>query len=104
MADLAGRLKERLPGIHVISPRADGEFCNGAYLCGSAHKREDLDLAWLRRQPEWAAHWTGVVFCDRMGSQTQTYTTGWGDNGLQVCPFLFFGDAELIARIRDALR
>jgi hypothetical protein len=28
----------------------------------------------------------------------------WGANGFRAGPFLFFGDAKMIARIRDALR
>ena len=102
VADLAARLQERLPGLHVVSQRADGDFRTGVYLCTCARQREEL--GWLRRNPEWATHWTGVVFCERLAPQSVVDTEGWDDNGLRAGPFLFFGDAALIVRIRDALR
>ena len=102
LPDLAARLRERLPGLCVVPARPDGDYCAGAYLCDSPRRLEEL--VWLRRNPRCAAMWTGVVFCEHTALWGRVISDDWGENGCQVGPFVFFGDATLIARIREALR
>jgi hypothetical protein len=61
-----------------------------------------------RSQPprrEAVDRWRGPVFCERVvqaGSRDLQIEMG-GDACLVVDPFVFFGDRDLLARIRDAL-
>jgi hypothetical protein len=76
---------------------------------GSAFFTE-TDKTWgelnaLPKTVESIASWRGSVFCRKVGS-----TDGWayqmelwGENCLQVGPFIFFGDAELLGEIGESL-
>ncbi len=102
LRELAGRLRERLPDLHVVPQRRDGGYASGAYFCTSP--REFDGLVRLPRNPTRAGEWSGVVFCERVSGAMPVVCDGWGVNGLEIGPFLFFGDAKLIARIRDAVK
>jgi len=102
VADLAGRLQERLSGLRVVAARADGDLRLGAYLCDS--HRELPDLCRLAIDLGNTEKWTGVVFCQRLYLSAPVDYDDWGDNGLRHGPFLFFGDPEMIIHIRDALQ
>lgn len=48
--------------------------------------------------------WRGVLFCERVGESSATHLTDqWGEQCLAVGPFLFYGDTELLHRVRTAL-
>jgi hypothetical protein len=58
--------------------------------------------------------WAGVVYCERVRypadrervveyEYRDEVVQSWADCGLRAGPFLFFGDPELLARIRTAL-
>jgi hypothetical protein len=76
----------------------------GIYLCTTPQSREQL---WrLLRLAQWAPHWKGVVFCSAEGSSARipgAVVEGWGENGMRLGKLLFFGDPDLLARIRKAL-
>jgi hypothetical protein len=49
--------------------------------------------------------WAGVVYCEhlRHPDSREEILASWADCGLRVDPFVFFGDPEMLARIRTAL-
>jgi hypothetical protein len=102
LGEMVQTLKRRLPDLRVVPARPDGELSSGVYLCDAERRLEELQ--WMPRSEACAGKWSGVVFCEHVGPLDYVQSGAWGQNGLQVGPFLFFGDAKLIARIRDALR
>jgi hypothetical protein len=54
------------------------------------------------RVNEW--QWRGIVFCQRDGKQgiiLGDLIRFWGKCGMRIGPFVFFGDPELLQRIRN---
>ncbi len=102
VGELAGCLRERLPDLHVVPQRRDGSYGSGAYFCTSP--RDLGELVRLSRNPTRVGEWSGVVFCERVSAAMPVLCDDWGENGLRIGPFLLFGDAKLIARLRDAVR
>jgi hypothetical protein len=49
--------------------------------------------------------WRGTLYCERGpgGEDWSDLARQWGDCCLVTGPFLFFGDPELLARVKDAL-
>jgi hypothetical protein len=49
--------------------------------------------------------WRGTLFCLRKSGENDwsDLVLSWGDCCLEAGPFLFFGDRELLARVRAAL-
>jgi hypothetical protein len=70
----------------------------------------ETDMTWselngLSKTVENIASWRGSVFCQKVGS---TYLFNdqmemWGEYCLRVGPFIFFGDAAMLAEIKESL-
>ena len=103
-ADMARLVRERLPALSVVAERANGDLGGGLYLCESPRTWADLNA--LPKEERAAGAWAGVVSCEHIdpnGVGPPADCEDWGDNGLEVGQFLFFGDARLIARLRATL-
>jgi hypothetical protein len=54
-----------------------------------------------------AGQWRGIVFCQQDGEQcwilADFIRDNWGEYGMRIGPFVFFGDPELLQRIRKEI-
>jgi hypothetical protein len=59
----------------------------------------------LSKNPERIDEWRGVVYCECTSpASAANLVRQWGDHTLLVGPFIFYGDATLLARISVALK
>jgi hypothetical protein len=86
--------------LRVVSTQNSGTLRHNAYLTTTAKKREELEL--LPKAPERAERWQGTLYVER-SHNADVFVQYWGDCCLVVGPFIFFGDRELLARVRDTL-
>jgi hypothetical protein len=64
---------------------------------------ERLERPHQRSHPH-IEEWGGTLYCERLGENHLTYLADeWGEDSLTVGRFIFYGDAELLIRVRDAL-
>jgi hypothetical protein len=101
---LIAHLRQRGLQLRAVGVSASGEMENSAVLTTTDKDwREFLPLAKTREAIDL---WQGTVSCERVnqsGSRDLQISL-WGDCCLVVGPFLFFGDRDLLRRIRMALR
>jgi hypothetical protein len=103
LTELTQRLHQAGLSLHVVQ-MTDTTPEAGLYFCERSQPREVLQ--WLRRAAEYGERWRGVVFCElreRQGEFPDTELERWGEYGLRIGPFLFFGDPALLRRIDQAL-
>ena len=104
LAELAALLRQADPPLYAV-PIAEHDPEAGLYFCERPQPREQLQL--LRRLPELAERWRGVVYCEwnrRLGGEIDEDELGqWGVYGMRMGPFVFFGDPALLGRIRRAI-
>jgi hypothetical protein len=75
---------------------------SSAYLTTTAKEWDDLNR--LMKEPKRLSEWRGTLYCERVGKNASSYLLEqWGDHCLKIGPFLFYGDAELLERVRSAL-
>lgn len=107
LAQIAEFLSQNAPDLYVVPPIEDRPEC-GLYIC--MHPQPRGQLVRLVRNPKIIGtsrlgEWQGVVFLDRLGNidllaeEIQT----WGEHGLQIGPYVFFGDPDLLQRIRKVI-
>jgi hypothetical protein len=102
VSEVADRIHQKIPELHIIAATADGNpDKGGVYICETP--RSWVELQRLPRNPESIDRWQGVVYAFISPANVDTNVIGWGENDLTVGHVLFFGDARLIARIRAAL-
>lgn len=80
-----------------------GRLSRSAFLTSA--KRVWRDLNFLSKDSSRIREWRGIVYCERATSPDAAASLArqWGDRGLVVGPFVFYGDAKLLARISAAL-
>jgi hypothetical protein len=94
------RLRQHGVALHLYTPEgAQGEVGHALYL--TAGPREIADLKALPRSPERLGRWQGVAFAEELAEPAQQELDGAGV--LRYGRVVFFGDPELLARIRAAL-
>jgi hypothetical protein len=101
--DLAGHLEGRGLRLH-LSPTGPGANTRiNAYLSTTAKPR--AELYWLAKNRRTMDPWAGVIYCERLRhpEDREGVVESWADCGLRAGPFVFFGDAALLARIRTAV-
>ena len=103
IARLAAYLNERGLDVRVVSTMREGCSDKTAFLTTTGKGWEDFNR--LPKDAGWIARWQGTLYCERGpgGDDWCELTRQWGDSCLVVGPFLLFGDAQLLARVRDAL-
>src|SRR5262249_56438830 len=93
----------RVPGLRVVPVPYYGAGDPGAYLTRTALPPERLRE--LARLPERGPAWAGTVYCEEararwaLGALADT----WGEYGLFLGKFRFFGDPALLAEVAAAL-
>jgi hypothetical protein len=103
LTELTDRLNRSGLSLYVV-PLTDSSPEAGLYLCERPNSREQLQK--LRRAVELSERWRGIVFCEfnkRLGEVDDAELERWGEHGMVMGPFLFFGDPALLRRIRQAL-
>lgn len=92
-------------GVHVqlwAVPK-NGPLNHSAFLTSTAKEWRDLNV--LSKDPRRVQEWNGTLYCERIGENDATHLLEqWGeDHCLAVGPFLLYGDAKLLERVRAAL-
>ncbi len=99
--------------LRIVSTMRDGGSVQTAFLTTTAKEWEDLDG--LPKDQKHIRRWRGTLYCERgqvsdLGGVGRTFgddwsglTRQWGDRCLVAGPFLFYGDPELLDRVRAAL-
>lgn len=103
LAELRELLSQDAPLLTVVPmSRNDVEF--GMYIC--AHPSTHEQLSRLLRNSQNAGRWQGVIFCERVTKWnpiTEEELRTWGKHGMQIGSLLFFGDPELLERLRTVI-
>jgi hypothetical protein len=71
-----------------------------AFLTNTPQTWEELNS--LAKIPEHVERWRGTLYCERLPNSRDT--SYWGHCGMQVGPFLLFGDPDLLDQVRLALQ
>jgi hypothetical protein len=90
-------------GLRVVSTRRDGVISQTAFLTTTDQEWEDLNG--LAKDENQIVPWQGILYCVRGpgGDDWADLASHWGDRCLIVGPYLFYGDRELLGRVRVAL-
>jgi hypothetical protein len=90
-------------GLRLVPTRKDGVIYQNAFLTTTDKDWNDLNA--LPKIPELIHCWTGTLYCLRNSGENDWSDRAfyWGDCCLEAGSFLFFGDRELLARVRAAL-
>jgi hypothetical protein len=89
--------------LHVVSTALDDVVQNTAFLTTSEKSWYEVNV--LVKHESRLDSWQGVLYCERVDSDVmrRQLAEQWGDHGWSAGPFLFFGDPELLARVRAVL-
>ena len=89
--------------LRAVPTRENGVLHFNAFLTTTNKSWEPLNL--LPNDETQAKLWEGTLYCVRGpgGEGWSDITQQWGDGSLVVGPFLFYGDRELLSRVRDVL-
>ncbi len=100
--ELVRHLEARGLGLRAVPTGAGGSLSRNAFLTVPGKRPEGL--AGLMKTPAQIDRWEGVVYCEYAlrADEVQLYDR-WADCCRSIGPFWFFGDPQLLARIRQAL-
>jgi hypothetical protein len=100
--ELAVHLNRMGVEVRLRSIPRQGPVGRSAFLTTTAKEWNDLNA--LTKDPTHIEEWGGTLYCERLGESHMTYLADqWGEYSLTVGPFIFYGDVELLIRVRDAL-
>jgi hypothetical protein len=92
-------------GIHLnVVPTAKGGVVQDtAFLTTTEKSWHDLNR--LRKGAKQLGPWQGILYCERLeiDQMRRVLADQWGDFGWTAGPFLFYGDPDLLARVRAVL-
>jgi hypothetical protein len=103
LVELTEQLSRAGLSLYVV-PMTDISPEEGLFLCERPQPREQLQR--LVRAVEHGDRWRGIVLCEwnrHVGEVSDEQLADWGEHGLRLGPFVFFGDPALLRRIRQAL-
>jgi hypothetical protein len=101
---VASHLAARGLSLRVVAAALEGDGRDGAFLTATDKEWEELNG--LPKMAECLGQWRGTVYCERLRhpESRDPQVEAWGDGCLEAGPFLFFGDRDLLARIRAELQ
>ena len=99
---LADHLNRAGLKVRLQSPGKNGKFGHNAFLTTTPKDWDQLNRLSINPGPSRIQEWRGIVYCERAG-EGEPALQAWGDHCLVVGPFYFYGDAELLERIRAIL-
>jgi hypothetical protein len=86
----------------IHSPQKNYPIVRTAFLTITDKDWEGLNR--LMKDPSRLPAWRGTVYCERvMARDAAELAAEWGDPCLVAGPFVFYGDVELLERIRAAI-
>jgi hypothetical protein len=94
-------------GLRIVSTLKHGNIDQTAFLTTTTREWEDLNR--LPKDQKQIHRWQGTLYCERgragllLGDDWSALTRQWGDCCLVAGPFLFYGDRDLLDRVRAAL-
>jgi hypothetical protein len=94
-------------GLRLVSTMKNGIINQTAFLTTTSKEWDDLNC--LSKDQKQIHQWQGTLYCVRgraglfMANDWSALTHQWGDCCLVIGPFLFYGDRELLHRVRSAL-
>ena len=101
ITELAVHLNRKGVEVQLWAVPQSGPLNHSAYLTSTVKEWRDLNA--LNKDPRRIQEWRGTLYCERMGERDATQLLEqWGDRCLIVGPFLLYGDAELLERVRIA--
>ncbi len=100
IVELVAHLNRMGVDVQLRSTQQDGTLGQAVFLT-------TLDKSWprlnaLNKDAQRIGEWRGVLCCERVGHHSPAAHL-YRDRGLEIGPFLFYGDAELLQRVRTAL-
>jgi hypothetical protein len=98
--ELVDRLRQEGLELRVVPTQQDGTTRYNAYLTTTNKEWKELNL--MLKVPEQADQWRGTLYVER-SHNADIRVQCWGDCCLVAGPFVFFGDRDLLARVRVAL-
>jgi hypothetical protein len=102
--ELVEHLKHAGLEVRLRSTRIDGAIGHNAFLTSTQKEWNDLNRLSTGPDRRQIQAWHGTVYCERMrGQNPADLIRQWGDHCLVAGPFIFYGDAKLLERIRAAL-
>jgi len=106
IAELSERLRRCTPRLHFV-PQFPDRAELPMWVCAGPQSREQL---WgLICDPERVkkGQWHGIVLCkgttDFCQIPDEFIRDSWGEYGMRIGRFVFFGDPDLLQRIREAI-
>jgi hypothetical protein len=99
--ELAVHLNGKGVEVQLWTVPKNGPLNHKAYLTSTVKQWRDLNA--LTKHPHRIQEWRDILYCERMGESASQVLEQWGDHCLIVGPFLLYGDAELLQRVRIAL-
>ncbi len=89
--------------LHVVSTAQAGGVQNTAFL--TTTERSWHELNHLTKNAKQLDRWQGILYCERVESDDirKQLADQWGEFAWSVGPFLFFGDPDLLSRVRAVL-
>lgn len=101
--ELAIHLNRKGMAMRLRAVPKNGSIGHSAYLTATAKEWKDLNV--LCKDPAFIQHWSGTLYCERIGNKNASHLIEqWGDEHCAIVgPFIFYGDAELLKRVRVAL-
>jgi hypothetical protein len=102
MADLLRHAQSRGLRLHPTPTGLGRPLHRNAFFSERDTTWDRLNV--LPKDPAAIARWAGVVYCERVTELgvTEEEVESWGEYALAIGPFVFFGDPELLARLRAA--
>jgi hypothetical protein len=88
--------------LRAVSPQKNGLFGATVFLTTTDKGWNEVNR--LTKDPRRIAEWQGVLYCECVKGRDSTLLTNqWGGDCLVVGSFVFYGDHELLNRVRAAL-
>jgi hypothetical protein len=102
IAELAVHLNRMGVEVRLRAVPRNGTLNRMAFLTSTGKEWSELNA--LNKDPIRIHEWRGTIYCEQIGESDVTYLLEqWGDRCLVVRPFVFYGDAELLERVRTSL-
>ena len=103
VSELADYLDRAGIRLHVMPAAKDGGVQNTAFLTTTERSWHEFNL--LCKDGKQQGPWQGILYCERVNGDEmrRELADQWGDFGWSAGPFLFYGDPELLARVRAVL-
>lgn len=89
--------------LHTVSVLKDGDLRRMAFLTTTDHSW--LDLNHLIKSPSYIDRWQGTLYCE-IGPGENAWIdldSQWGEHGMKIGPFHFYGDPQLLTQVRVLL-